>query len=452
MKLLNRVKTALALSTVLISVAAAADPAPQPHNVILFVPDGLRGGIVSPQTAPNLAKITRTGVWFKNSHSIFPTFTTANASGMSTGHYLGDTGDFSNTIYTGYPQPFANGTLTPFLENDQVLGDVDDNFLGTVSVGGSTVNTGYLNEEAVLAAARAAGITTAAVGKVGPVAIFDHQNSPLVATNLRDMRGNSATVFVDDRTGAATGIPLDPAIATAFAAAGITTTAPGRGANGSSGNNVTPGTTVPNQIQQDYFVNTVTDVLLPRFKAAGKPFLLVFWSRDPDGTQHNQGDSLNAVVPGINGPTSLAAIANADSDLGRIRNALSNLGLAATTDIIIAADHGFSTIAKHSATGFAQSTTSFAATQTYQTFRSGSLAQEVNTGFLPAGFLAIDISHGLNLPLHDPDSSPAGSPTVGPAGRSDPAAARQRHPVAAPRFGQRHHRQRCDQPRRGRRR
>jgi len=29
--------------------------------------------------------------------------------------------------------------------------------------------------------------------------------------------------------------------------------------------------------------------------------VLVFWSRDPDGTQHNQGDSLNQLVPGING-------------------------------------------------------------------------------------------------------------------------------------------------------
>ncbi len=28
------------------------------------------------------------------------------------------------------------------------------------------------------------------------------------------------------------------------------------------------------------------------FKARNKPFVLVFWSRDPDGTQHNQGDSL----------------------------------------------------------------------------------------------------------------------------------------------------------------
>jgi predicted AlkP superfamily pyrophosphatase or phosphodiesterase len=69
-----------------------------PHNLILFVPDGLRGRIVTPQTAPTMAEIRDKGVNFKNSHSLFPTFTTANASAMATGHLLGDTGDFSNTI------------------------------------------------------------------------------------------------------------------------------------------------------------------------------------------------------------------------------------------------------------------------------------------------------------------------------------------------------------------
>jgi len=43
--------------------------------------------------------------------------------------------------------------------------------------------------------------------------------------------------------------------------------------------------------------------------------VLVYWSRDPDGTQHGQGDSLNELTPGINGPTSRAAIRNADDNL-----------------------------------------------------------------------------------------------------------------------------------------
>src|SRR6201746_2086381 len=107
-----------------------------PRNLILFVPDGLRGRIVTPQTAPTMAEIRDKGVNFKNSHSLFPTFTTANASAMATGHYFGDTGDFSNTIYTAKPIPAANGSVPPFLEVDPVILDVDEHFRGV-----------FLNEE-----------------------------------------------------------------------------------------------------------------------------------------------------------------------------------------------------------------------------------------------------------------------------------------------------------------
>src|ERR1700709_2629107 len=120
----------------LLSAGVAAAQNATPHNLILFVPDGLRGRIVTPQTAPAMADVRDKGVNFKNSHSLFPTFTTANASAMATGHYLGDTGDFSNTIYTGYPVAHANGTVTPFLEVDPVILDLDENFRGV-----------FLNEE-----------------------------------------------------------------------------------------------------------------------------------------------------------------------------------------------------------------------------------------------------------------------------------------------------------------
>ena len=61
-------------------------------------------------------------------------------------------------------------------------------------------------------------------------------------------------------------------------------------------------------------------------------------------------DSLGQLIPGINGATSIAAIRNADDNLAQLRQALADLGLAETTDILIAADHGFSTISKESAT------------------------------------------------------------------------------------------------------
>jgi len=91
----------LAAGLTVLSTGTAFAQNSTPHNLILFIPDGLRALKVTPETAPAMAEVRDKGVDFKNPHSLFPTFTTANASAMATGHYLGDTGDFSNTIYTG---------------------------------------------------------------------------------------------------------------------------------------------------------------------------------------------------------------------------------------------------------------------------------------------------------------------------------------------------------------
>jgi hypothetical protein len=170
-------------------------------------------------------------------------------------------------------------------------------------------------------------------------------------------------------------------------AASLPPATPPRGANGNFGSATTPGTHTANVVQQDYFAAVVTRAVLPLFKERDKPFVLVFWSRDPDGTQHYQGDSFNSLVPGINGPTSLAAIRNADDDLARIRTALGELGLLDATDIIAIADHGFSTISKASRTSSTVKT-KFADTP---------------DGRLPLGFVALDLAKALDLPLLDPD-------------------------------------------------
>jgi predicted AlkP superfamily pyrophosphatase or phosphodiesterase len=57
----------------------------QTHNVVLFVTDGLRPGMVNDQTAPALAALMKNGVHFINTHSMFPTITTVNAASMATG-------------------------------------------------------------------------------------------------------------------------------------------------------------------------------------------------------------------------------------------------------------------------------------------------------------------------------------------------------------------------------
>jgi predicted AlkP superfamily pyrophosphatase or phosphodiesterase len=351
--------------TILASRAIAQTPAARPHNVVLFVADGLRFRMVDDSTAPTMAAIAREGVTLRNGHALFPTFTTANASGMATGHMVGDTGDFSNTIDAGFEVPGAGNSLTPFLESDAVLGDIDEHFSGN-----------YLDEATILKLARDKGYSTASVGKIGPVLIFDPTE-----------RSGDQTIIVDDATGTPKGIPLSAEVTQRLQAASLPPVAPSRGANGAAGNMTTPGTRTANVVQQDYFAAVATRAVLPIFKDRNKPFVLVFWSRDPDGSQHNQGDSLNSLIPGINGPTSLAAIRNADDNLARIRSTLSELGLLDTTDIITVADHGFSTIAKESQTS---STVKIKFADTPE-------------GHLPLGFVALDLAHALNMPLIDPD-------------------------------------------------
>ncbi len=337
-----------------------------PRNVIIFVADGLRSHSVTPETAPALAAVRSDGVDFQNSHSLYPTITTPNSSAIATGHYLGDTGDFGNTIFVGKPFPPPYGTAIAGIEDDDMQGLMNERYAGN-----------YLGETTLLQAARAKGYAVAALGKHGPVGIQD--------VTSRDGRG---VIELDDDTGGRDGghgIPLDAQVAQAIKAAGLESLPPDRGLNAGSGSFNMAGTLVANVEQQNWFAGVATKVLLPRFKAEGKPFVLVFWSRDPDGTQHGNGDSLNSLEPGINGPTSKAAIRNASNDLQTIRDALKALGLDDNTDIIVTADHGFSTKSR-------EAPSSPSAKFHYR---------DVKPGFMPQGFLDIDMSIGLKLKLHD---------------------------------------------------
>lgn len=336
--------------------------AAEPHNLILFVPDGLRSLMVNALNAPTMNQIKQNGVYFKNNHSAYPTLTMPNASVFSTGRPLGDTGIFSNTIYTQNEVHHAKDSTTPFLENDDIIDELENQYDGHL-----------IPFSALLDEAQIHGFNTAVIGKLGPTKLFHLQASQ-----------GEFPILIDDMTGRNSSV-LSPSLLDLIKQNQLPQTPPSRGNNGQAGNATTPGTLVNNLEQQQYFIDVTTKVVLPYLKSQNKPFVLVYWSRDPDGTQHNQGDSLQQVVPGINGPTSLSAIKNADNNLNQLMQTLTSLGLEKNTNIVVAADHGFSTIWK-------ESKTSDSINQQYQ---------DVPAHLLPPGFLAIDLSHALNLPLFD---------------------------------------------------
>jgi len=335
-----------------------------PRNIVIFVADGLRYGIVNPDTAPTFAQIQRDGVDFTNSHSLYPTVTTANASVIATGHGIGDTGEWSNSLYTGAPFKSSKGYLVAGMENNAVLEEVNTRYGGN-----------YFNEMSLLKLARDHGYATAAIGKEGPILIQD-----ITAADGR------STVFIDDSTGGSgdRAIPLDPEIAAAITAAGLSLNPDDHKANGSMYSDSKTGLKISNVLQQTWLTDVATKVVLPKFVKSGKPFALVYWSRDPDGTQHNTGDSINAFTPGINGPTALSGVRDASDNLQRLIDTLKALGVYDNTDIFVTADHGFSTISR-------QSKTSWSTQFTYP--------DNLLPGELPEGFVAIDMAHALNLKL-----------------------------------------------------
>lgn len=386
------------------SLAQDNDNNPKPRrNAIIFVADGLRNGSVNEKDTPTLWAIRTQGVNFVNSHSLFPTFTTANASAIATGHGLGDTGDFSNTIWIGYPTFEAGnfdlppGTPTPFIENDQILSDLADHYNGN-----------YLNEPTLLVTAAKNGYNTASLGKLGPTAI---QQIEAVATLQRVFPPGRPTIVIDDATGTPAGPPLRPGMAEELTNAGLGTEAPTRSNgygptsawnNGYSGNWNHAGTLHPNVVQQQWFADVATRVVLPDFQRdSGKPFLLLFWSRDPDGTQHNQGDSLGTLFPGINGDSSKLALQNADKNLRQILDWLdANPAIKAQTDVFLTSDHGFATVSRKEIARTSKPTASESAKHNYFD-ANGNV--ETPEGTLPNGFLTIDLALALKINVYDPD-------------------------------------------------
>jgi arylsulfatase A-like enzyme len=366
-----------------VALLAQAPPAPR-RNIVIFVADGLRHGSVNERDMPTLSALRAEGVDFQNSYAVYPTFTMANASAIATGHRLGDTGVFSNSIWTRF-RAFDTGTFgvaqpttpVPSLENDQVLGDVDRHYGGNV-----------LAEKTLLAMAREHGYNTGAIGKLGPATLQDVAS---ISPEGASFPKSPATIIVDDATGGATGIPLPLPVLMKMQQAGLAPQPPPRA--------------VPNVAQQQWLADAATRVVLPMFERdltqAAKPFALVFWSRDPDGAQHGENDSPGRVSPGINGPTPLLGLQNADRNLKQILDWLkARPAIDANTDVLVTSDHGFATISRKEIDASGRTTTSPAATRAYVAANG---RVDTEKGTLPAGFLAIDLAAGLHLNLFDPD-------------------------------------------------
>jgi arylsulfatase A-like enzyme len=306
---------------------SAAEPA---RNVIVVVWDGLRPDTIDASLTPNLARLRDEGTEFSDNHSTYPTFTMMNSASFATGSYPGTAGFYGNVVW----QPTAKGKDSAgkavdfrqpvFSEDYAVLDALDQDTHGEL-----------LLVPTLFDAARAAGMVTMTLGKNGAAYLQDRRRGGMML--------DERTVFPLSlaKELQAAGIALPPTAPLTYAAGELTLTPvngnpvefkpPKRLSDGVSSD---PTATVGSGYKDalTYMVGAYLDYVLPR----KKPRLSVLWLRDPDSTQHNYG---------IGTVSWRDAMQSNDALLGRIRNKLQDIGLTASTDLILVSDHGHSNVA-----------------------------------------------------------------------------------------------------------
>jgi hypothetical protein len=94
------------------SLSATGGSPGQARVVLVFVLDGLRPDAINSVDTPTLFRLRQEGVYYLNSHAVFPTVTRVNAAAIGTGAYPGTNGIVSNVMYVpkvNQGRPFSLG-------------------------------------------------------------------------------------------------------------------------------------------------------------------------------------------------------------------------------------------------------------------------------------------------------------------------------------------------------
>ena len=256
---------------------------------------------VDPETAPAMAAVRDKGVNFANA-----TRCSRPSPPPSLGAWRPATSSATPAISATRSIPASrsrrSGSVTPFLENDPVLGEVDEHFGGN-----------YLNEETMLKAARDAGLQHRRDRQARPDAdLRPHRRAPA-----------RTTIIVDDATGSPNGMPLSPEIAE-----------PRSRPRASRSRRRAAATTARPAMRKRRAPRsptsrsrTISSTSRPRSccRCSRRAASRSCWSSGraiPTAPSTTRATASDALTPGINGPTSLAAIRNADNDLAQLRDGL----------------------------------------------------------------------------------------------------------------------------------
>ncbi|SIT12239.1 alkaline phosphatase family protein [Belliella pelovolcani] len=254
----------------------------KPLKTLVVIIDGLRPDYINETNTPNLYKLAQEGVNGQNSHSIFPTLTRVNSTSYATGSYPYKHGILGNSIYLPEVNPtkgINTGDVSALIEADQIL---NGNLLHTKTFG------------EWVAESKDVDFTVYSTGTTGQSYLLNQKIKGRGIINPELILPASLREEVIQKVG----------------------DIPERGR--------------PNLARHQW----VTDAFIAFDLQSSRNSISTIWFSDPDGTAH---------ATGIGSPLTLEAIYGVDQQIGRILNFINEKGLQDQVNIIISADHGFST-------------------------------------------------------------------------------------------------------------
>jgi arylsulfatase A-like enzyme len=258
--------------------------------VIVFVVDGLRPDSITAEDTPTLFRLRAEGVSFTNSHAVFPTVTRVNSAALSTGMQPGRNGIVGNQMYVPAVDPArAFGT-----DNYRSLLKLDH------ATGGRLVLGPTLAERLDALGLRLAAIGS---GSTGSTFLLNPKAPSGVGVLVNGYFDPGKTVAYPPDVNAMVLAKFGPA--------------PPKG-----------GATDRYDASVSWTQRVLREYVLPELG----PAVVLNWLTEPDHTQHNLG---------VGSPSAREALQHDDREIAGVLAALDELGLAATTDVFVVSDHGF---------------------------------------------------------------------------------------------------------------
>lgn len=263
-----------------------------PRLVIVFVVDGLRPDSITLEDTPTLFRLRAEGVDFTDGHAVFPTVTRVNAAALATGTQPGTNGILGNQMYV------------PAVDADRAFDTGNHRNLRTLeeATGGRLLQAPTLAERLHAHGLRLAAVSS---GSTGSAFLL----SPKAPAGV----GCLVNGYLDP--GKTVGYPA----AVSEAILGKLGPAPAR---------------QPGAARFDAPVAWTQRVLREYVLPELRPAVVLNWLTEPDHSQH---------MAGVGSPDAREALRHDDREIAQVLTALEALGLAASTDVLVTSDHGFTT-------------------------------------------------------------------------------------------------------------